>query len=82
MLTWAQRIGRRARAIRTAKGLGFEAVAKKARLSIGALSEIETGKREARLRGYARLAKALDVPLAELLGVQARDEGDPAGEGR
>lgn len=74
MTTWAQRIGRRARRIRQVKGLGFEAVAKRARLGIGALSEIETGKREARLDGYARLAKALGIDLAELLGLSAHDE--------
>jgi transcriptional regulator with XRE-family HTH domain len=82
MQTWAQKIGRRARRIREAKGLGFEAVAKKARLGIGALSEIETGKREARLDGYSRLAKALGVTLGALLGVEAQGDGPSAGEGR
>ncbi len=71
MATWAQRIGRRARRIRQERGLGFEAVARQAHLSIGALSEIETGKREARLAGYERLSKALGVTLGALIGTEA-----------
>lgn len=82
MGTWAQRIGVRAKRIRQAKGLGFEVVARSAKLGIGALSEIENGKREARISGYARLAKALGVTLADLLGLDGDREGDGAGEGR
>lgn len=77
MATWAQRIGKRARQVRRDKGLGFEDVARRARLGIGALSEIETGKREARLGSYERLARTIGIPLAELLGVDG-DSGRAA----
>jgi len=80
--TWAQRVGVRAKRIRQAKGLGFESVARSARLGIGALSEIENGKREARLDGYSRLAKALGVTLADLLGLEPPRVDEGAGEGR
>lgn len=69
---WAGRIGRRARSLRKLRGENLETIARRARLGIGALSDIENGKREARLNGYARLAKALGVPLADLLGIAAR----------
>lgn len=69
--TLAQRIGRRARRVRESRKLGIRDVAKKAGLGIGALSEIENGKREGRLDSYERLAKALGVPLGWLLGFQS-----------
>lgn len=67
----ATQIGLRARRLRLAQGRRLAEVATAARLSIGALSEIENGKREARLAGYERLAKTLGVSLAQLLGLLA-----------
>ncbi len=61
-------IGRRARKLREEKGLTLEAVAKKAKLGMGALSEIENGKREGRLSSLRRLAKVLGIPWQQLLG--------------
>jgi transcriptional regulator with XRE-family HTH domain len=71
-MAWADRIGKRARRLRKLRGEKLETTAKRAKLGIGALSDIENGKREARLDSYERLAKALGVPLGDLLGVTPR----------
>lgn len=69
---WSGRIGRRARRLRKARRENLETTARRARLGIGALSDIENGKREARLDSYERLARALGVPLHMLLGIGVR----------
>ena len=56
------------RALRKGKGLGLRELAKDADVPPGYLAELETGKkRNPSLDVLKRLAKALDVPLPELL---------------
>jgi len=54
--------------LRKGKGLGLRELAKDAHVPPGYLAELETGKkRNPSLDVLKRLAKALDVPLPELL---------------
>jgi transcriptional regulator with XRE-family HTH domain len=60
--------GRVLRALRKGKGLGLRELAKDADVPPGYLAELETGKkRNPSLDVLKLLAKALDVPLPELL---------------
>ncbi len=64
-----RRIGVALRKVREAKGLSQLALAKKAKVSQGYISHLEAGeKKEPGLGVLKRLAKALGVPVAELLG--------------
>lgn len=54
------------RRLRQARGLTQEAVADAAGLRQALISELEAGKRDVRLDSLARLAAALDAPMAEL----------------
>lgn len=67
---WAAEIGERARRFRKSKGRRLVDVAQAVGLGTGALSEIENGKREARLGSYERLARSLGVSMASLLGLR------------
>lgn len=71
-------VGSRIRNARIAAGLNLQQLARLTGISIGALSQIETGKRDTRLTTLARIAAALRRPPTALLGSDA--EG-PAGEG-
>ena len=64
-----QRGGQRARLLREAQGLTLREVAARSGLGLGAVSEIENGKREGRIGSYERLASSLGVTLASLLSV-------------
>jgi len=56
------------RALRTSKELGLRELAKKAHVPPGYLAELEAGKkRNPSLQVLQRLAKALGVPVTELL---------------
>jgi transcriptional regulator with XRE-family HTH domain len=57
----------RLRRQRKARRLSQEALAKKARISREYLSKLEAGKYNATVATLQRLARALGVPLAELL---------------
>lgn len=57
----------RLRRQRKARRLSQEALAKKARLSREYLSKLEAGKYNATVATLQRLARALGMPLAELL---------------
>ena len=61
-----QRFGQRIRRLREAKGWSQERLAAEARLHVTYLSEVEHGKRNISLDNIAKLAGALDVPLATL----------------
>jgi len=62
------RFARRLRLMREARGLTLEVVASRADMGLGALSEIENGKRwRHRFIALERLAKALGVTVNELL---------------
>lgn len=63
----AAAIGARVRAARDARGLSLSALAERARVGKGSLSEIEHGTRNPTLSTLYALAGALGVPLATLL---------------
>lgn len=55
------------KSLRTEKGLTQEALAHRAKLSVGYVARLEIGRQEPTLFTLKRLAMALDVPLRELL---------------
>ena len=56
-------------ALRTSKGMTQRDLAKKARVTHGYIAQLETGlKKNPSLPALRRLAKALGVPVTELLG--------------
>ena len=59
--------GQHLRAARLRAGLNLHQLARLCGISAPALSLIETGKRDPRLTTLSRIAKALRLPLAELL---------------
>jgi len=63
------------RRIRTAKQLTQEKVAEAAELHPNYISSVERGERNISIRNIARIAKALGVPMAELVAVQASEAG-------
>ena len=67
-------VGSRIRGARLAAGLNLQQLARLTGISIGALSQIETGRRDVRLTTLARIAAALRQAPAALIG--------PAAEGR
>lgn len=70
--------GARIRGTRLAAGLTLQHLARLTGVSIGALSQIETGRRDVRLTTLARIAAALRQTPAALLGSPAEGR---AGEG-
>lgn len=63
-------IGRRIRALRTARKMSLTALAAHAGIGKGTLSDLETGNRNATLDTLYAVARPLQVTLAELLGEQ------------
>ena len=62
------RLGRRLKTLREAKGLMQVELAKKARIGQGYLAQLEGGvKKNPSLATLRRIAKALGVPVEELL---------------
>lgn len=61
------RFGNRVRAIRQRKGISQEKLAELAGVHRTFVSSVERGERNISLMNIARLAKALEVPLAKLL---------------
>lgn len=68
-------IGPRLRALRTARALTLAAVAEQTRLSVSALSRLETGRRQPTLDLLIPLAEAYRVSLDRIVGAPAT--GDP-----
>jgi transcriptional regulator with XRE-family HTH domain len=60
-------IGERIRALRNERQLGIDPLAKRANLSKGNLSDIETGRRDPRCSTLHAIAKALGVSFSELV---------------
>lgn len=60
-------IGDVLRARRLAEGLTLRDVSERARISLGYISEVERGQKEASSELLAALAQALDVPLSKVL---------------
>ncbi|MGX7825029.1 helix-turn-helix domain-containing protein [Actinokineospora sp. 24-640] len=68
-------IGDRLRHARTNQRRTLREVSKSARVSLGYLSEVERGRKEASSELLAAICGALDLPLAELLHHVASDIG-------
>ncbi|WP_415003468.1 helix-turn-helix domain-containing protein [Aeromicrobium sp.] len=62
-----QLVGEALRARRAEQGLTLREVSGRARVSLGYISEVERGQKEASSELLAALAEALDVPLSGLL---------------
>lgn len=60
-------LGETLRELRTAEGMTLREVSTAARVSLGYLSEVERGQKEASSELLNAISGALDVPLAELL---------------
>lgn len=71
-------VGARIRAARLGARLNLQELARLTGISIGALSQIETGRRDARLTTLARIAGALRLAPAALIGREPTGEADPA----
>ncbi|AWB92728.1 helix-turn-helix domain-containing protein [Aeromicrobium chenweiae] len=67
MTAMRQLVGEVLRARRMAQGLTLRDVSGKARVSLGYISEVERGQKEASSELLAALAAALDVPLSKVL---------------
>lgn len=63
----AARIGQRVRALRTAEGFGFDAFVEETGLGRGYVSELERGLVVPTIGTLARVAKALEVTVADLV---------------
>jgi transcriptional regulator with XRE-family HTH domain len=62
-------MGRRVKRLREAKGLSQRALATKAKVTQGLIHQLETGAiQDVRSKVVLKLAKALGVPVTELLG--------------
>jgi transcriptional regulator with XRE-family HTH domain len=70
-------IGDRLRRTRTDQKLTLREVSRAARVSLGYLSEIERGRKEASSELLASICEALRLPLADLLHRVASDVGQP-----
>ncbi|MBL0888674.1 helix-turn-helix domain-containing protein [Myceligenerans indicum] len=64
----AARVGRRIRALRTEREMSLTALAARAGIGKGSLSELETGRRNPTLDTLYAVAGPLGVPMAELVG--------------
>jgi transcriptional regulator with XRE-family HTH domain len=67
MTAMRQLVGEVLRARRMSQGLTLRDVSGKARVSLGYISEVERGQKEASSELLAALASALDVPLSKVL---------------
>ncbi|MFE7954355.1 helix-turn-helix domain-containing protein [Streptomyces sp. NPDC057413] len=76
-----QQIGTRVRAERRRQGLTQDQVWQAARIDRRTLQNVEAGK-EAKSGTLLRIAFVLDVPIADLVGGPAEEEGGVAPTGR
>ena len=63
----AAQFGENLRRLRHASGLTQEALSERTRIDPGEISRLERGVRDPQLRTIVRIARGLDVPVAELL---------------
>lgn len=75
MLLLREAIGERLRRTRTTQSRTLRDVSRAARVSLGYLSEVERGRKEASSELLAAICDALDLPLDELLRRVAVDLG-------
>jgi transcriptional regulator with XRE-family HTH domain len=62
-----RQIGMKLKALRTAKGMSQTALAKKAKITREYVNKLEAGRYDPTVGVLQRLAKALGVPVTELL---------------
>lgn len=67
MTTTPKRLGLRLKQLRTARGLSQDALAKHARITREYVNKLEAGRYDPTISVVQRLAKALKVPVVELL---------------
>ena len=65
----------RLRAIRERKGVSLRGLKKVSGVAVATLARIEAGGYDPRLRTLRRLAKALEVTVAELIGEKSPKKG-------
>ena len=63
-----RQLGMRLKRLRISKGLSQAALAKKARITREYVNKLEAGRYDPTVGVLQRIAKALDVPVGELLG--------------
>lgn len=63
------RLGRRVRYLRTSRGISQEVLASRAYLTRTALSRIENGKADLRIKNLAAIAKALGLKITDIVSV-------------
>ncbi|KAA2314955.1 XRE family transcriptional regulator [Pseudooceanicola sediminis] len=71
-------VGARLRQARIAQGMNLHQLARLTGISAPALSLIETGKRDPRLSTLGRVARALRMPLSDVMGHPQPDPDAPA----
>ena len=64
------------RSIRERKGVSLRALAKQAHVGVATLARMEAGIWDPRLTTLQKLAKALKVTVAELIGERSLKKGD------
>ena len=67
MRNWRVIVGRNVKRLRLAKGMTQERLAFAAELDLTYVGGIERGRRNPSLLAMAKIAEALDAPLAELI---------------
>lgn len=72
-------LGQRIRELRRERGWSLQRLAREAELSVGNLSQVERGITSASIKTLDRLARALEVPVSELLGNLENPAGDAGG---
>ena len=75
MMLLREAIGERLRRTRTSQRRTLREVSRVARVSLGYLSEVERGRKEASSELLGSICDALDLPLDELLRLVANDLG-------
>lgn len=73
MILLREELGDVLRAQRQAQGRTLREVSKAARVSLGYLSEIERGEKEASSELLAAVCEALDMPMSQTLGLVAQN---------
>ncbi len=61
------KVAMRLKQLRHRRGLTQQALAEKARLSLGYVARLEIGRHDPKLSTLAKIAKALKVPVTELV---------------
>lgn len=71
MILFREELGDVLRRTRQAQGLTLRALSKESQVSLGYLSEVERGEKEASSEVLASVCRALGLPLSEVFGLVA-----------